>query len=73
LAVSARRTRKYSQHPLHGGPGGPPIRAGFAAFYETLKAKGKPHKVIRVAMARKLLVRLSAKARDARRAMAQLA
>jgi transposase len=42
----------------------------FMAFYETLKAKGKPHKVIRIALARKLLVRLNAKARDARKALA---
>lgn len=45
----------------------------FGAFYETLRAKGKPHKVIRVALARKLLVRLNAKARDVRRALAQAA
>jgi transposase len=45
----------------------------FKAFYETLKAKGKPHKVIRIALARKLLVRLNAKARDVRRALAQTA
>ncbi len=42
----------------------------FKAFYETLKAKGKPHKVIRIALARKLLVRLNAKARDVRKALA---
>jgi len=43
----------------------------FKSFYETLKAKGKPHKVIRIALARKLLVRLNAKARDARQALAE--
>ena len=42
----------------------------FKAFYETLKSKGKPHNVIRIALARKLLVRLNAKARDVRRALA---
>jgi len=41
----------------------------FKAFYETLTAKGKPHKVIRIALARKLLVRLNAKARDVRKAL----
>lgn len=42
----------------------------FAAFHRRLKDAGKKPKVIRVALARKLLVRLNAKARDAR---AQLA
>ena len=42
----------------------------FKAFYERLKAAGKPHKVIRIALARKLLVRLNAKARDVRQAWA---
>jgi hypothetical protein len=35
-----------------------------------LQAKGKPHKVIQIALMRKLLVRLNAKARDACRALA---
>jgi transposase len=39
----------------------------FNAFHKTLAAAGKPKKVIRVALARKLLVRLNAKARDARK------
>jgi len=47
--------------------------ADFKAFYETLKARGKPHKVIRIALARKLLVRLNAKARDVRRRHPQAA
>ncbi len=38
----------------------------FAACHARLKAAGKPSKVIRVALARKLLVRLNAKAREAR-------
>lgn len=38
----------------------------FAAFHRKLEQAGKPKKVIRVALARKLLVRLNAKARDAR-------
>jgi transposase len=42
----------------------------FAAFHQKLSQAGKPKKVIRVALARKLLVRLNAKARDVR---AQLA
>ena len=45
----------------------------FKAFYERLKAAGKPHKVIRIALARKLLVRLNAKARDVRQAWAMAA
>ena len=39
----------------------------FSKFHQTLTAAGKPKKVIRVALARKLLVRLNAKARDARK------
>lgn len=42
----------------------------FAAFHERLTAKGKPKKVIRVALAHKLLVQLNAKARDARKELA---
>jgi transposase len=38
----------------------------FAAFYARLNAAGKPKKVIRVALAHKLLVRLNAKAREVR-------
>jgi transposase len=40
----------------------------FAAFHQRLSAAGKPKKVIRIALAHKLLVRLNAKARDARKA-----
>src|SRR6202142_2806226 len=39
----------------------------FSKFHQTLTAAGKPKKAIRVALARKLLVRLNAKARDARK------
>jgi len=42
----------------------------FAAFHKRLSAAGKPKKVIRVALAHKLLVRLNAKAREARRQFA---
>lgn len=42
----------------------------FAAFHKRLTDAGKPKKVIRVALAHKLLVRLNAKARDVRQAMA---
>jgi transposase len=42
----------------------------FAAFHKRLKDAGKPRKVIRIALAHKLLVRLNAKARECR---AQLA
>ena len=40
----------------------------FAAFAERMAAKGKPRRVIRVALAHKLLVRLNARAREARAA-----
>jgi len=40
--------------------------ADFAAFADRLRAAGKPKKVIRIALAHKLLVRLNAKARDVR-------
>jgi transposase len=40
--------------------------ADFAAFHKRLRDAGKPKKVIRIALAHKLLVRLNAKARDAR-------
>jgi transposase len=43
----------------------------FAAFKERLTKAGKPKKVIRIALAHKLLVRLNAKARDIRQTLAQ--
>ena len=45
----------------------------FAAFHERLTKAGKPKKVIRVALAHKLLVQLNAKARDARKELAPAA
>jgi len=42
---------------------------GLAAFHQRLTQAGKPKMAVRVAVARKLLVRLNAKARDARNAM----
>lgn len=42
----------------------------FADFHRRLAEAGKPKKVIRVALARKLLVRLNAKARDVRNQLA---
>lgn len=45
----------------------------FAAFHHRLSVAGKPKKVIRAALAHKLLTRLNAKARDARRNLAQTA
>jgi transposase len=42
----------------------------FAAFHKRLTDAGKPKKVIRIALAHKLLVRLNAKARDVRNALA---
>jgi transposase len=44
--------------------------ADFADFHRRLSERGKPKKAIRVAVAHKLLVRLNAKARDARRQLA---
>ena len=41
----------------------------FAAFHKRLREAGKPKKLIRIALAHKLLVRLNAKARDVRRKM----
>lgn len=45
----------------------------FSEFHRRLTAAGKPKMVVRVALARKLLVRLNAKARDARRELAHAA
>jgi len=45
----------------------------FAAFHRRLSAAGKPKKVIRAALAHKLLTRLNAKARDVRRNFVQTA
>jgi transposase len=42
----------------------------FIAFQQRLRAAGKPPKVIRIALAHKLLVRLNAKARQVRRQLA---
>ena len=42
----------------------------FIAFQQRLSAAGKPRKVIRIALAHKLLVRLNAKAREVRRQLA---
>jgi transposase len=44
----------------------------FAAFHQRLSAGGKPKKVIRIALAHKLLVRLNAKAREVRQRSASL-
>jgi transposase len=41
------------------------------AFQQRLSAAGKPRKVIRIALAHKLLIRLNAKARDVRQQLAQ--
>ena len=45
----------------------------FMAFEKRLRAAGKPPKVVRIAVAHKLLVRLNAKAREVRRQMEQTA
>jgi transposase len=47
--------------------------ADFKAFHARLTRAGKAKKVIRVALAHKLLVRLNAKARDVRNELAQAA
>jgi transposase len=47
--------------------------ADFAAFQQRLAAAGKPKKVIRIALAHKLLVRLNAKARQVRSQHAAIA
>ena len=80
LAPLARDSGKLSgNRPVRGGRRG--VRSilfvvaelvrrhdpGFAAFHRRLTLAGKPKKVIRVALAHKLLVRLNAKARDVRR------
>lgn len=44
----------------------------FIAFRQRLLAAGKPPKVVRIALAHKLLVRLNAKAREVRQAMTSL-
>jgi transposase len=44
----------------------------FIVFQQRLRAAGKPPKVVRIAVAHKLLVRLNAKAREVRRARAVL-
>jgi transposase len=43
----------------------------FRAFAQRLRAAGKPPKVVRTAVAHKLLIRLNAKARDVRRLLSQ--
>lgn len=79
LAPLARDSgRMHGKRPVRGGRTG--VRAilfvvasvvrrhdpDFAAFDQRLSAAGKPKKVIRVALAHKLLVRLNAKARQVR-------
>jgi transposase len=79
---SGRRTGK---RPVRGGRAG--VRAvlfvvaevvrryepDFADLHQRLSAAGKPKKLIRIALARKLLVRLNAKARETRAELAQAA
>lgn len=74
--------KKSGPRPVRGGRKGPrgilfliaAIAARYdphlAAFQQRLQAAGKPKMVIRIALARKLLVILNAKARDARREFA---
>ena len=84
LAPIARDSGKLSgKRPVRGGRSG--IRSilfvvadvvrrydrDFADAHRRLTAAGKPRKLVRVALARKLLVRLNAKARDARREFAK--
>lgn len=83
LAPIARDSGKVSgRRPVRGGRAG--VRGilfvvaevvrrfdpELAAFHARLRQAGKPKKVVRVALAHKLLVRLNAKARDARKDLA---
>jgi transposase len=83
LAPLARDSGKLNRNrPVRGGRSG--VRSilfvvaelvrrhdpDFAAFHRRLTLAGKPKKVIRVALAHKLLVRLNAKARDVRTQLA---
>lgn len=45
--------------------------ADFNAFQQRFRSAGKPPKVVRIALAHKLLVRLNAKARQVRQRLAQ--
>ncbi|QSZ19227.1 IS110 family transposase [Rhizobium sp. NZLR1] len=80
LAPIANDSGKRSGHrPVRGGRSGPRAilflvgaiaarhNPHLAAFQQRLQSQGKPKMVIRIALARKLLVILNAKARDARR------
>lgn len=74
--------KRQGKRPVRGGRAGPRsilflVALGVArhdphigAFYQRLKQAGKQKMVIRIALARKLLVILNAKARDARREFA---
>jgi transposase len=83
LAPIARDSGKLSgRRPVRGGRAG--VRSilfvvaevvrrfdpDLAAFHARLRQAGKPKKVVRIALAHKLLVRLNAKARDARQRLA---
>jgi transposase len=80
LAPIANDSGNRSGHrPVRGGRSGPRAilflvgaiaarhNPHLAAFQQRLQSQGKPKMVIRIALARKLLVILNAKARDARR------
>jgi transposase len=86
LAPIARDSGKASgRRPVRGGRAG--VRSAlvaaagvvrrhdpdFRAFHAKLVDAGKPAMVVRVALARELLVRLDAEARDARRELADAA
>ncbi|CAA2103348.1 hypothetical protein MBUL_02149 [Methylobacterium bullatum] len=74
--------RRAGKRPVRGGRAG--VRAvlfvvaeivrrydpDFAAFHQRLSQAGKPKKLVRVALAHKLLVRLNAKAREIRKDLA---
>jgi transposase len=83
LAPIAKDSGKHvGKRPLRGGREG--VRSilfvvaevvrrhepDFQAFHQKLSAAGKPKKLIRAALARKLLVRLNAKARGVRHELA---
>lgn len=86
LAPMAKDSGKHAgRRSIHGGRAGPrsvlylvaAITARYdphlAAFHQRLQLAGKPKMVIRIALARKLLVILNAKARDARKEFANAA
>ena len=64
--AQARRPRQHPIDPVRSSPRSSRRHdPNFADLYRRLSQAGKPKKLIRIALARKLLVRLNAKARNA--------